>query len=178
MWTTHNDPVGRYCPYCGAITTETEFFCRACHKRIDNQLDLNVPSTTRPSTYIVELRKNWLSPILSFIGVGLGQFYNGDTLKGIGFIIAFFAVSFGYVDLGPHYQTVAFFGIWIAAIAEALVSARRINHYKRKFKGTSFLLWLGLTGLAAIVLLHVFTGQPDMAYLQKMFPSVALWEIL
>jgi len=172
------ESVGRYCPYCGAITTETEFFCRACHKRIDNQLDLNAPSAVRPSTYVVELRKTWLSPILSFLSVGLGQFYNGDTLKGIGFIVAFLAVSFGYVRLGPQYQMIAFFGIWIAAIIEALVSARRINHYKRPFKGTSYLLWLGLTGLAAILLLHVYTGQPDMAYLQRIFPAVFLWIVL
>jgi TM2 domain-containing membrane protein YozV len=165
---SRKEQIGRHCPHCGAIITYDEYFCRACHTRLTDQLHLDAPGRMRPDTYTVAARKRWLSFLLSLAFPGLGQFYNGETLKGLAFGIAWMIVSFGSV--GGKYQLVLLFGIWIAALAEALISALRINSYVRTFTGTSFLLWLGLAGLGALVLIHLYTGLPEIAYLRKIFP--------
>ena len=167
------EQIGRNCPYCGAIITYDEFFCRACHKRLLDQQDFSAPSTIKPEMYVVAGRRIWLTAILAVAGVGLGQFYNGDTLKGLAFFIGFILVSFGIV--GSEYRTLLFFGIWIGAIIEALYSSWAINRVRRSFGGTSYFLYALILILAGIVALYLYTGQPDMAYLAKLFPVVSLW---
>jgi TM2 domain-containing membrane protein YozV len=167
------EQIGRNCPYCGAIITYDEFFCRACHKRLYDQQDFSAPSTVKPETYVVSVRSPFIAGALSLISPGLGQFYNGDTLKGLAFFAGFIAVSFGIIGL--QYRTLLFFGIWVAGIIEAIWSTRRISHYERPFSGTSYLLYALLAVFALIVALHLNTGQPDTAYLAKLFPPVILW---
>ena len=162
------EQIGRRCPHCGAMITYDEYFCRACHTRLTDQFNLDAPGTTRPETYIVAGRKLWLSFLLSCGFPGLGQLYNGDNLKGVGFGLVYLIVSFG--SFGGQYYSMLLLVILVAAITEGLISAIRINAYTRHFKGTSFLLWIGLAGLALIVLMHVYTGLPDMQYLEKIFP--------
>ena len=172
---SRNEEVGRHCPYCGAMVSSGEHFCRSCHKKFSDQNEPEVPSSRQSDTYVVAVRKTWLAAILSITGVGLGQFYNGDTLKGLAFGFAFIFVSFGIV--GGKYRIVLFFGIWILAIVEALLSARHINRYERSFGGVSYLLYAELAVLAGIVMLHLYTGLPDMDYLMKLFPVLNLWGI-
>lgn len=172
----NKEQIGRTCPYCGAIVTYDEYFCRACHKRLTDPNQLDAPSTRSPETYIVGIRKPYLSALLSLTCTGLGQFYNGDTLKGLAFFSAFLLVAFGYG--GSQYYTQLYFGIWAAAIVEALWSAWRINHYRRPFIGKSRLLWAELGFLSLIVLLHFATGIPGMEYLGKIFPLMNLWGML
>lgn len=124
-------------------------------------------------TCVVAVRRPWLSALLSAAGPGLGQLYNGDTLTGLAFFLAYIVVSFSIVT--THYQTVLLSVIWIAAFAEALWSASRINRYERPFAGVSYLLYALLALYALIVVLHVLTGEPDLAYLARVFPVVHLW---
>ena len=171
------EQIGRHCPFCGAMVSYDEYFCRSCHKRFTDQNELDVPSTTtRPDTYVEPARRPWVSALLSVAGVGLGQFYNGDTLKGIGFFLAFIAVSFNVVT--TQYQTSLFYGIWIAALAESLWSARRINRYRRPFLGrASYLLYGMLVLYGLIVALHFMNGDPTMDYLGQVFPaSTSGWD--
>jgi hypothetical protein len=153
--------------------TYDEYFCRACHKRFTDQNELDAPSSHRPETYTVGLPKIWVSAILSGLGVGMGQFYNGDTLKGMVFFVGFLLISFGY--LVTQYNTPLFFGIWALAIIEGLYTSRRIGRCERSYGGVSYLLYaeLGLLGLVA--LLHIMTGEPDIVYMGKLFPAVGLW---
>ena len=167
------EQIGRHCPYCGAIIVYDEFFCRACHKRLLDQQDFDAPSTVKPETYVVPGRRIWLTAILAAICPGPGQFYNGDTLKGLAFFLGFIFVSFGIV--GGEYRTLLFFGIWIAAAAEALYSSWSINQVQRNFCGTSYFLYALIAVFAAILALHYYTGEPDMAYLAKLFPVVSIW---
>ena len=167
------EQIGRNCPYCGAMITYDEFFCRACHKRLYDQQDFDAPSTVKPETIVVAVRNPFIAGALSLISPGLGQFYNGDTLKGLAFFAAFILVSFGIA--GPEYRTPLFFGIWVAGIIEAIWATRRISHFERAFGGTSYLLYALLVIFTLIVALHLYTGQPDMAYLAKLFPPVVLW---
>jgi hypothetical protein len=167
------EQIGRKCPYCGAMFTYDEYFCRACHKRFTDQNDLDAPSSHKPETYYVGLPKLWVTAILSVLGVGLGQFYNGDTYKGAAFFIGFLLVSFSYFT--TPYHTQLFLGIWALATIEALYTSRRISICERTYGGASYLLYaeLGLLGLVA--LLHTLTGEPDMLYMAKLFPAVGLW---
>jgi len=50
-----------------------------------------------------------------------------------------------------------------------------ISGIKRVCNGTSYLLSAGLFVLAALAALHLYTGQPDMEYLRKVFPVLNLW---
>jgi hypothetical protein len=112
--------------------------------------------------------------VLGLAGVGLAQFYNGDTLKGMGFFCAFLLVSFGDAG-GAQYHTLLYFGCWVAAMCEGIFSAWRINRFKRLCSGKSFLFLAELGFLSLIVLLHLATGIPGMDYLGKLFPVVNLW---
>jgi hypothetical protein len=171
------EQIGRHCPFCNAIVTYDEYFCRACHKRLPDYDQLNAPTTRRSETYVVSLRGIYISAALALCGVGLAQFYNGDTLKGVGFFCLFLLVSFG--DLGgARYNTLLFFGIWIAAGLEGVFSAWRINQFDRECSGKSLLFWAEGGLLALIVVLHLATGIPEMAYLGKFFPVVNLWMML
>jgi TM2 domain-containing membrane protein YozV len=168
------EQIGRNCPYCGAVIIVDEYFCRACHKRLHDQQDFSAPSTVKPVTLIVGIRNPFVAGGLSLICPGLGQFYNGDTLKGLAFFIGFIFVSFGIAGL--DYRTLLFFGIWVAGIIEAVWSTRRINNYERAFSGTSYLLFALLALFTLIIALHLYTGQPDIQYLAKLFPAAGLWK--
>jgi len=170
---SRKEQIGRNCPFCGAIVAYGEYFCRSCHKKFTDQSELDAPSTTRPDTYVVSVRQAYVSAILSFIGVGLGQFYNGDTLRGIAFFLGFIAISFNFIT--TQYQTLLFYGIWLVALGEALWSARRINRYERPFGGrASYLLYGMLAVYGLIVVLHFMTGEPTLGYLGRLFPAVKL----
>jgi TM2 domain-containing membrane protein YozV len=173
---SRKEQIGRHCPHCGAIITYDEYFCRACHTRLTDQLNLDAPGRMRPDTYVVPARRRGLSFLLSLAFPGLGQFYNGETLKGLAFGIAWMIISFG--SIGGKYQLVLLFGIWIAAHAEALISALRINSYVRPFSKTSFMLWIGLAVLGALVLMHLYTGLPGLDYLQKIFPVAYFFQAM
>jgi TM2 domain-containing membrane protein YozV len=170
---SRKEEIGRHCPYCGAVVISGEYFCRSCHRKFNDQNELDAPSSHMADTYVVAVRKPYLSALLSAASPGLGQFYNGDTLTGLTFFLAFIAVSFSIVT--SHYQTILIYVIWIAALVEALWSASRINRYERAFVGVSYFLYVLLAIYALIVVLHVMTGEPDMAYLARIFPVVHLW---
>ena len=171
------EQIGRNCPYCGAIITHDEFFCRACHKRLHDQQDFNAPSSVKPETYVVLVRNPFIAGILSAISPGAGQFYNGEVLKGLVFFLAFIAISFDMIPLSlvTENHRVFFYGIWVLAIIDALYSAWQINHFARPCQGASWFLYPLLALFALIVALHLSTGQPDTAYLGKLFPLVILW---
>jgi hypothetical protein len=167
------EQVGRKCPHCGAMITFDEYFCRACHKRIDDQQNLDAPSNRTPGTCVVEMRRSWVTMLVSVIFPGLGQFYNGDTAKGLLFNAAFMILSFGSIG-GPR-RILLILGVWILALVEALLSSWRINSYRRPGCGTSYLLWIELAVLGAIVAMHLYTGLPDNDYLGKLLPAAYLF---
>ena len=174
---SRKEQIGRNCPYCGAVVTYDEYFCWACHRRLADYDQLDAPSTQKHETYVVGLRRVYFSALLAITGVGLGQFYNGDTLKGVGFFVAFLFVAFGNLG-GTQYHTVLYFGIWIAATWEGIFSSWQINQYKRAFSGKSYFLWAELAFLALVVLLHFSTGIPTVEYLAKIFPLMNLWMMM
>lgn len=166
------EQIGRHCPFCGAMVSYDEYFCRACHKRFTDQNDLNAPSHHQPDTYTVALPKIWVSLLLSCTGPGLGQFYNGDSLKGTVFFIGFLLISFGYIV--TPYQAQLMYGIWIASLFEALYTTRRISRCERSYAGQSMALYGELALFGLVALLYLLTGEPDLQYMAKLFPAVGL----
>ena len=170
---SRKEQIGRHCPYCGAMVSYDEYFCRACHKRFTDLNELDAPSIDQPEEFVVSLPKLWVSTLLSCIGVGAGQFYNGDTIKGITFFLAFLLVSFDYIV--TPYNRMLYIGVWALATAEALWSAHRIGRCEIPYSGISYPLYAELALLGFVALLHVTTGQPDLAYMAKLFPSIGVW---
>jgi|GEM_PF-2003762 len=167
------EQIGRLCPYCGAIITYDEYFCRACHRKLTDQLNLDTPTSARPETYVVPGRILLLSLALSALFPGLAQFYNGDTLKGVASSLVFLIVSFG--NIGGTSHRLVLFLVCAGIAAEGLYSAWGVNTYRRYFAGTSRLLWAGLAALALLILLHLYIGLPEITYLEKFFPALYFW---
>jgi len=167
------EQIGRKCPYCGAMFTYDEYFCRACHRKFTDQNALDAPSSVKPEEFIVNLPKIWVCALLSVIGVGLGQFYNGETVKGIVFFLAFLAISFGYI--ATPYHNLIYIGIWVLATVEALWSTRQISRCERSYAGISYPLYALLALFALVAGLHALAGEPDLMYMAKLFPSIGVW---
>ena len=171
------EQVGRNCPYCGAVITYDEYFCRACHKRLHDQQDFSAPSPVKAETFVVAVRNPWIAGLLAVASPGLGQFYNAETLKGLVFFFAFIVISFDMIaaDILSRFHALFFYGIWIIGIIDAFYSAWQISHFiKPCTTGASSLLFVLLALFAFIVGLHLYTGQPDIHYLAKLFPPLAL----
>jgi TM2 domain-containing membrane protein YozV len=73
--------------------------CKNCGKQIDEKAEICVGCGVR----VKEESKNnpTLAAVLSFIFVGLGQIYNGQVGKGIGFMaIAFVLIMTMFIGIG------------------------------------------------------------------------------
>lgn len=65
-----------------------------------------------------------LAAVLSFFYMGIGQIYNGQTHKGIAFLIAY-SISWLLMNLWIGYLTTPI--LWIYGIYDAYKSAEKIN---------------------------------------------------
>ena len=80
-------------------------------------------------------RKGWVAVLLSVLLTGLGQMYNGELLKGAGFLLLSYSVSLGLLLLGVRWRYPVYFpllvlpGLFVKAAAalDAWRSARRIG---------------------------------------------------
>ena len=92
--------------------------------------DASTPCTDRP-------RNPWLALLLSLVAVGLGQVYNGQWKKGLGFflaelLLAVFMLLF-WADFAAMLLCVAILlGYNLFAAGEAFASARRLSGYTLK----------------------------------------------
>jgi TM2 domain-containing membrane protein YozV len=111
-----------------------------------------------PGNLNFSYRNPKISALLSGIGVGLGQFYNGETGKGLGIIAVFFTAMYvltAYTALNP---VVLLFSIWAYAIFDAYTSAENINNLKKPFHGKSIFFWPGIVLLAGAVIVILVPG--------------------
>ncbi len=80
----------------------------------------------------------WLAALLSlFSGVCLGQFYNGQVLKGVCILALSVTVQFALVIFGENYllMAAALAAVVVGSSIDAFVSAVRINHYVPDISG-------------------------------------------
>lgn len=108
----------KYCTNCGAQIDEKAEICPKCGVR---QADPGVYQETRTQQGGYQQKNPVLAAILSLIIVGLGQIYNGQTVKGIIFFLA--AVIIGLTGIG----LIISFIIWLYAMYDAYNTAQQIN---------------------------------------------------
>jgi len=169
-----SDKVERTCPYCGSVVTAEDFFCRVCHKRFELRGAESDPTKLEklPQGSVLSLRSPVVSVLLSGALMGLGQFYNGDTLKGIVFNAAYLPVVFGFGAFPYHVPVLA--GIWILSLIDTAVSSWRINHLEKEYAGPSLLFWAGLAVLIGLVVWYMASGNA-LFFIRKLVPVVYFW---
>ncbi|EPH07087.1 hypothetical protein HMPREF1531_00136 [Propionibacterium sp. oral taxon 192 str. F0372] len=74
----------------------------------------------------VSRKEPWLSLVASFFIPGLGSIINGETSKGIGILVGFFACIFTSFLIVPIIGIIAFF-VW--GLVDAYQGAERFNTY-------------------------------------------------
>lgn len=74
-----------------------------------------------PVQYVYRRKEPGLAVILSFFMPGLGQFYNGEVGKGLGFLIGFWVLIWVFIGIG----------FWIWSMADAYQVATEINAGRR-----------------------------------------------
>ncbi len=157
------DPIGRTCPFCGSTVTAEDYFCRACHKRFELRGAETDPTklAALPEGSVLSLRNPVLAALLSACGIGLGQFYNGDLLKGLAFCILWLGAGmFPSVMANPAVP--AFWimaAVWGVTIVDAPLSAWRINRLAKEFSGGSLLFFVELALMTGLAIWYLTGGD-------------------
>ena len=146
------------CPECGANIPYSDNYCYACDCTFE---DSAPEGSDRPTLDLAkaEWRKPWAAAALSAAGIGLGQFYNGETAKGFLFLAVVLGAPFVlplYTQVNPIFVMAV---VWAAAVADAWLSAGKINQLQKKFVSKSILFWPEVAGLilvAGVILMVVF----------------------
>lgn len=139
----------KQCPFCGTEIPYNDNYCYSCQRTFDDP----EPEDTAPHRLDLsreEWRKPWAAAGLSFIGIGLGQFYNGETVKGLLFFAGILAALFVLPLLTAISPLFVIVPVWAAAVLDAYLSARKINHLQKKFDKKSLLFWPEIAGLVLI----------------------------
>ena len=96
---------------------------------IQNQIHSPYPQGYAPAPYgmvpYMRRKDSGIATLLSFFLPGVGQFYNGQVGKGLGFLLVTIFVNFPLMFVGVGFIT----GLvtWIWAMIDAHSSAERIN---------------------------------------------------
>lgn len=101
-----------FCPHCGATVDPAAEICPKCGVRIKQS-----PAAT-------DQKNPWIAAVLSFLFTGLGQIYNGQIGKGIGFIILGVVFALTVIFLIGFILYPLF---WIYNIYDAYKTAKKIN---------------------------------------------------
>jgi TM2 domain-containing membrane protein YozV len=140
------------CPYCGTTITSDDNFCFLCLRSFETP----PPEDSTPPGLDLS-KNNWrnsrVAAALSLVGVGLGQFYNGETAKGLIFltgVLGALLVMPVYTAFDPRIVMAI---IWAVAVLDAYASANKINRLKKEFRKKSILFW---PEVAVLVLLAGF----------------------
>lgn len=128
------------CPACGTKIPYSDNYCYACDRTFD---DVESQGTDHPRLDLSkeEWRTPWVAAALSAAGISLGQFYNGETLKGALFLAVVLGAPFVLPLFTPINPVFAMAVVWAAAVADAWLSAGKINLLQKKFTKKSPLFW-------------------------------------
>ena len=142
----------RYCPYCGSKVLGDDNYCIVCRRTFVDPLIEDSSQTVQLHEY-TEWKKPWVSAFLSFIGIGLGQFYNGDTVKGLALVSVFIAALYAFQVFLPGALFIPFILVWAIAIPDAYQSAKKINTLEKPFRKKSMFFWVEIIVLISIVVI-------------------------
>jgi tetratricopeptide (TPR) repeat protein len=149
-------PRSLYCPYCGEKVVQGDNFCHSCRRTfIDALIDPSKVSQTKyPDVQVVNPQ---VAGFLSFIGLGLGQFYNGETAKGLIITLLFFLFPYLlriYTSINP---LIILPVIWAAAIIDAYISSKKINQHIKPFRGKSTFFLIEIVILVSLLIAIIIT---------------------
>jgi len=149
------------CPKCGTNIPYNDNYCYSC----DCTFEDPKPEGKDPPRLDLskeEWRKPWAAAGLSAVGIGLGQFYNGDTIKGVLFLLLVIAEPFFLPLYTPFNPVFVMVPVWAVAVADAWLSAEKINRLQKNFRKKSLLFWPEVAGLilvAVIILLVAYVPR-------------------
>lgn len=111
-----------FCPNCGEKLSKSVKFCPNCGFDLNNISGNNVNPGTGQN--LPARKEPIVSVILSFVFPGLGQFYNGQSTKGVYFIIlAVVSIILTVILIGG----LIYLLIWLWSIIDAYNSAEKFN---------------------------------------------------
>ncbi len=146
--TIHRVPAAmalRICPHCGKESAEeSPRFCSGCGARMDGGIPPGSPAYG--GTGRVE-KNATMAGFCSSVLPGLGQVYNGETLKGV--ILFFLTLAGFFIFLIPG------FIVWLYAMYDAHAVAGKMNTGEVEFKEMQMLPMILFIAGAVIVILFV-----------------------
>jgi len=114
------------CPHCGKVSPEeSPRFCSGCGARMDGSNPPGYPAPGNPQ------KNPLIAGISSSFLPGLGQVYNGETVKG--FVIFFLAIAGAFFLLIPGLL------VWLYAMYDAYAVAGKMNTGEIEYRGTRML---------------------------------------
>jgi len=137
------------CPVCGTTIPYSDNYCYSCDRTFE---DPDPEGTDHPRLDLSkeEWRKPWAAAGLSAVGIGLGQFYNGETAKGILFLALVLGTPVVLPIYTPFPPVFVMAVVWAVAVVDAWLSAQKINQLQKRFKKKSLLFWPEVTVLVLI----------------------------
>ena len=164
-----------FCQQCGKSNLDNARFCDSCGASLQPVPFQQVPppvyqqpvyqpqpvyqqapvyppmSPVQPVMPRGDLRSPGIAGVLSFLCCGLGQLYNGETLKGAGLFVGAIIASVIFNILG--------FIVVLYSIYDAFTTAKKINEGQVAFTGKSILFWpLIILYIIIIIVAVLFLG--------------------
>ena len=134
--------MAQFCESCGARIREGDKFCEQCGAIVPGPA--GVPQAPGSFGEVAHPPKNpTLALVLSFFFSGLGQIYNGDTLKGV-------AIYFGTLS-GAFLFIVPGIIVWIYGIYDAYTTAKKMNEGTVPYKETNTRFMIGFVVMVLVI---------------------------
>jgi TM2 domain-containing membrane protein YozV len=136
------------CPHCGKVSTEeSPRFCSGCGARMDGKSPAGYPGYTAPARG--DQKNPWIAGACSTFLPGLGQVYNGETVKGFALFISTCA---GLVIL-----LVPGLIVWLYAMYNAYSTAAKMNTGEIPFREMRMLhVVLFVVFAVAVIIIGLF----------------------
>jgi len=162
------------CPYCGTTIACDDNFCFLCQRPFES------PPPKDSTHPILDLSKDeWRKPLvsaaLSLVGVGLGQFYNGETIKGLVVLLGVLGSLFAMPVYTAFDPRIVMATVWAVAVLDAYLSAKKINQLKKEFRKKSILFWPEVAAL--VIIAGFFMGIAVAPHVAAKSISLAAGEV-
>lgn len=145
---TQYNSMHEHCPHCGKESAdESPLFCSGCGARMDGTGPSGLPGFPVPGN---ERKNSSIAGFCSSCIPGLGQVYNGQTIKG--FVIFLVALAGLCLFLIPGFL------VWLYAMYDAYAVAGKMNTSEIEFKEMRLLHMILFIVFAAIAIVVLIVG--------------------
>ncbi len=124
------------CPYCGTTIPYNDNYCYSCQRTFED------PGEEESSCHRLDLskdewRKPWASAGLSLVGIGLGQFYNGQLQRAafvyflwLVLVLISFSSRLLFSFSGMLIFVVSMLGFQLFVMIDAFIQAKKLQSIK------------------------------------------------